>query len=566
MDKYYIKHKDIINYFTSKNCPTHYWRDKSPYLNTILSYIKRTNIAGDEFTILQRYMPGFNGEIISNPRAHYLFKIPEIQTQYVFNHYPVINLLESKGDDSLVGALSHQLQKHNMFIVKNTINNYYLFRVLENQAGELIKILFKNNLNLDKKYISNNLDIQHTSINRVIDNFNKSIIKCPEIAEKLEMKLNNTINGNSSLSKGTLIIDEITNKNNINQKLPFFNAWDITNDINCMNTFKNTINSEVPLVVNNNNKFYEIKLGNDRNGEIIKSRLFDEKTSTLQELGDLYQVTRERVRQIERKCLILLKSIGINIDEIKNNLKQENTLNYNSTLTKIISNLAYKINSLDIDEIKKYLTDDETIIDNLVMNKRTLINDILAKIKQMFKSYVCNITDLHSDEKFIVVLLIDKYESIENIYTFNCPLGRPDDETYIALIDRYIKIHGKLPTMEQSHKRSHKSYLAIKLQRWKKQHASLNTVLNSKLNEWGVEMKSRDILRKENFDKKISQLKTFVYHNRRWPSNSSKDTKEKKLANFILGKEQNYKQGSVLHKEEYTSVISLLNKHILSIK
>ena len=380
------------------------------------------------------------------------------------------------------------------------------------------------------------------------------------------MKSKKTINGNSCLSKSTLIIDEITDKNNINQKLLSFNAWDITNDINCMNTFKNTINSKIPLMVSNNNKIYVIKLGDDRTGEIIKSRLFDENISTLQELGDLYHVTRERVRQIEKKCLTLLKSIGINIDVIKNHVTQENTLNYNSTLTKIISNLAYKVNSLDIDEIKKYLTDDEPIIDNLAMNKIILINDILAKIKKMFKSYVCNKTDLNSDEKLVVVLLIDKYESIENIYTFNCPLGAPDDETYIALIDRFIRINGKLPTAEQSHKRSHKSYLAIKLQRWKKQHTSLNTMLNSKLNEWGIEMKSRDILRKENFDQKISELKTFVYHNRRWPSTRSKDNKEKKLANFILGKEQNYKQGGVLHKEEYTSVISLLDKHILSIK
>ena len=569
MNKYYKKHIHIIKYFSRDDCPTNYWRDKSPYLKTILPYIKRTQLLDDEFSILERYLPGFNGEIVFNPAVHYLFRISGNQTQYVFKNYPVINLLESKNDGSLVETLSKELEENDMFIIKNSKNQFYLLRVLRNPSGELIKILFKNNLNLDKKYISNTLNMQYLKINKVIDDYNKSIFKCPEIAKNLSIytkKVNKVINKEKRLSKAVLIIDEIIDKDIINQKLLSFNAKDITNDIQYMKAFKNAINTNVPLNINSNDKTYEIKLASDRNGEIIKSRLFGTNTYTLQELGNLYNVSRERIRQIEKKALILLNMIGVNINSIKSNLKHSNTQNYNLTLIKIINKMIYKINSLNKDDIEKYISNNEGSLSDLNIDKKKLTNDILAKIKTMFKSYICDISELNNDEKYIVVSLIDKYNSIEDIYTFNCPFVHLDDETYIALIDRFINIYGNLPRAEQAHKRSHKSYLAIKIMYWKKKYNNLNVLLKSKFEEWGIEMKSLDILRKEKFDDKLLNLKRFVYFNKRWPSNLSKNKEEKKLANFISGKEQNYKKGSTLHKDEYLSVTTLLRKHIESSK
>ena len=65
------------------------------------------------------------------------------------------------------------------------------------------------------------------------------------------------------------------------------------------------------------------KLLNDRELEIFDTRIFSESPVTLQEIGEKYDISRERVRQVEKKIIKRMKEFFHNeipdFDTFKNN-------------------------------------------------------------------------------------------------------------------------------------------------------------------------------------------------------------------------------------------------------
>ena len=89
-----------------------------------------------------------------------------------------------------------------------------------------------------------------------------------------------------------------------------------------------------------------IKILNEREKEIIEDRKLSENPKTLDELSKKYNISRERIRQIETKAFEKLQKAILNSVKSKNLLPQQNNLKGFSI--RIVSFSFRRVEILDI--------------------------------------------------------------------------------------------------------------------------------------------------------------------------------------------------------------------------
>ena len=128
-----------------------------------------------------------------------------------------------------------------------------------------------------------------------------------EVSKMLNVKSLEVQNMESRLTGGDLYLNQKVDSESENDLMSLLaderqNPEEIYEDYNDKSVTKNYINAAIETL-------------NDREQTIIKLRKFKEKSVTLDEIGNMLKISKERVRQIETKALEKLKKSILEISQ-----------------------------------------------------------------------------------------------------------------------------------------------------------------------------------------------------------------------------------------------------------
>lgn len=245
----------------------------------------------EEFMLARNYLEHNDLEAAHKLVASHLKLVAKIALQYKNYGLPVTDLV-SEGSLGLMQAvkkynpdLGHRLSTYAMWWIKASIQEYVLksWSLVKVGTTSVQKKLF---FNLNKiKYKIRNLygrDINHDDYQNIADDLGVSVKEIHDITLRLsgpDMSLNNPIKNHEN--DGAELLD-ILSEDNPNQEL-------IIMDKELLDNKKQVLTEAISIL-------------NDREAKILYARKLKDNPSTLDSLSILYNISKERVRQIENRA------------------------------------------------------------------------------------------------------------------------------------------------------------------------------------------------------------------------------------------------------------------------
>ncbi|MDY0132382.1 MAG: RNA polymerase factor sigma-32 [Desulforegulaceae bacterium] len=166
------------------------------------------------------------------------------------------------------------------YILKFIMDNWRLVKIGTTQAQR--KLFFK--LNKEKqRLIEEGFDPHPKLLSRNLGVTKKEIIEMEQRLDNWDLSLNTPVKDDSETERITFITDE-----------------------NVSSAEDKVADKQMKLILHDKVEEF-IKTLNEREKDIFENRLFSDEPLTLQVLGDKYQISRERVRQVEKAIIKKVK-------------------------------------------------------------------------------------------------------------------------------------------------------------------------------------------------------------------------------------------------------------------
>ena len=346
---------------------------------------------------------------------------------------------------------------------------------------------------------------------------------------------------------------------NINKKLydesyndiKIFDSHTLNNDFDLMDDFKAYLAINKKVVIKKSDDYKLLNLERSEYLDILTERILSKgKSATLQQLGNKYGLTRERIRQQEVKIYELFEEIGIDNNKMRMSISE-------------VKKESSRIENLEV--LKKIYKDKENISNKTIKEYKSLpsesVDGRIQGIKnRIFNAYIIDKDKLKKDELLFVEQVVQDKGGIEKFYHFNAPVTFKE-ETYYELIKRYKEKHGKLPKTSivrgGKHRKHfgpmstlpHGQFLANHIQHIK--HVGrISEKFKSLYEDLGVDFKTTRKEKEEAiFIENCDKLWSFIVTNNRYPQSTASSKEERYLAGFRGSKKQGFGLGVAKNQE-----------------